>query len=89
MLRQKREVVFGKGELTRTVLGELREADGPLTSRKIAQSVMALRGDDPRDSKYVSDLTKRVAKALRALRVAKAERSASDLQGNAVWTAAT
>lgn len=85
MPRQKREVIFGKGELTRAILGELREADGPLTSRDIAQSVIALRGDNARDRKYVSDLTRRVGKALRALRDQGGVRSVTDDKGNVVW----
>lgn len=46
MPRQKREVIFGRGELTRAVLDELRGAPGPLTSREIAQAVVALSGQD-------------------------------------------
>ena len=39
MPRQKRHVVFGRGELTRAVLDVLRDADGPMTSRQIAPPV--------------------------------------------------
>jgi hypothetical protein len=85
MPRQKREVIFGKGELTRAVLDELRGADGPLTSREIAQSIVALSGQDARDRKYVSDLTKRVSKALRALREDNAVRSSIDSKSNVMW----
>ena len=53
MPRQKRHVVFGKGELTTNILRELRMAEGPLTSRELAQSLVALHGD-ARDRKYVS-----------------------------------
>lgn len=85
MPRQKRNVVFGKGELTRAILGELRIADEPLTSRDIAQSIVALRGDDARDRKYVSDLTRRVGKACRALRAAGTVHSVVDDKGNVMW----
>jgi hypothetical protein len=37
MPRQKRHVVFGKGELFRSCMDVLRDADGPMTSRQIAQ----------------------------------------------------
>lgn len=37
MPRQKREVIFGRGELSRAIYGELRHAEGPLSSRNIAR----------------------------------------------------
>lgn len=86
MPRQKREVIFGKGELTRAILDELRGASGPLTSREIAQAIVALNGHDARDRKYVSDLTKRVSKALRALKIENHVRSGVDPKGNILWT---
>jgi len=85
MPRQKREVIFGRGELTRAVLDELRGADGPMTSREIAKAIVSLSGD-ARDRKYVSDLTKRVGKALRALREADTVRSGTDAKGNVMWS---
>lgn len=86
MPRQKREVIFGKGELTRAILDELRGATGPLTSREIAQAIIALGGQDARDRRYVSDLTKRVSKALRALREENIVRSGTDHKGNVMWS---
>jgi hypothetical protein len=74
MPRQKREVLFGRGELTRSILDELRTATGPMGSREIAQGIVALSGQDARDRKMISDLTKRVSKALRALRLEGAVR---------------
>src|SRR6185437_15267574 len=46
MPRQKREVLFGRGELTRSVLDELRGATCPMGSREIAQGIVALSGQD-------------------------------------------
>ncbi|WP_246704483.1 hypothetical protein [Rhizobium sp. P32RR-XVIII] len=89
MPRQKRNVIFGRGELTRAILSELRDSDRPLSSRDIAQSIVALRGDDARDRKYVSDLVKRVSKALRQQREEGHVRSAKDDRGNQVWTRRT
>jgi hypothetical protein len=86
MPRQKREVIFGRGELTRAVLDELRGASGPLTSREIAQSVVAMSGHDARDRKYISELTRRVSKALRALREDDVVRSGTDHKGNVMWS---
>jgi hypothetical protein len=85
MPRQKREVIFGRGELTRAILDELRERGEPLTSRQIAQSIVTLRGDDARDRNYISDLTKRVSKALRALKVDGVVQSAVDAKSNVAW----
>lgn len=86
MPRQKREVIFGRGELTRAILSELRDSDVPLSSREIAQSIIALRGEDARDRKYLSDLVKRVSKALRQQREDGNVKSLKDSRGNLVWT---
>jgi hypothetical protein len=67
MPRQKRQVVFGRGELLRAILDELRGAPQPMTSREIAQAIVAVQGNDPRDKRYVADLTRRIGKALRPL----------------------
>lgn len=85
MPRQKREVIFGRGELTRSILDELRAATGPLGSREIAQSIVALSGQDARDRKYISDVTRRVSKALRILKEGGDVRSAVDTKGNLMW----
>jgi hypothetical protein len=47
MPRQKRDVIFGKGELTRAIYDELRVAETPMTSRDIARGVIALQGVSP------------------------------------------
>jgi hypothetical protein len=86
MPRQKREVLFGQGELARSLLRELRDADGPMTSRELAQNVVALRGDDVRDRNYVSEITRRVSKCLRKHREEGRVRSSVDRFGNMVWS---
>jgi len=85
MPRQKREVLFGRGELTRSILDELRTATGPMGSREIARGIVALSGQDARDRKYITDLTRRVSKALRILKESGAVRSAVDSRGNHIW----
>lgn len=85
MPRQKREVIFGRGELSRAIYGELRHAEGPLSSRDIARSIVTMRGEDARDRKYISDLTKRVSKALRGMRDDGNVRSVADAKGNLSW----
>jgi hypothetical protein len=86
MPRQKREVIFGRGELTRSILHELRGADAPLTSREIARVVLVVSGHDARDRKLIADHTKRVSKALRTLRNENTVRSSIDSKGNVVWS---
>ena len=86
MPRQKREVIFGRGELTRAIMGELRGADGPLSSREIARGVIALSGQDARDRKFLSEHTTRVSRALRILRDENVVRSAVDPKGNVMWS---
>lgn len=85
MPRQKREVLFGRGELTRGILDTLREATAPMTSREIAQSVLSLTGHDARDRKLMTEHTRRVSKALRALKADRVVRSVADGRGNLVW----
>ncbi len=87
MPRQKREVIFGRGELSKAIYGELREANGPLSSRDIAREIVALRGEDARDRKYLSDLTRRVSKALRGMREEGHVKSVADAKGNLRWVA--
>ncbi|AWC25550.1 hypothetical protein CO731_05048 [Aminobacter sp. MSH1] len=85
MPRQKREVIFGRGELSRAIYGELREATGPLSSRDIAREIVTMRGEDARDRKYLADLTRRVSKALRQMREEGLVRAAKDAKGNLNW----
>ncbi|MBW8299475.1 MAG: hypothetical protein K0M60_07740 [Hydrogenophaga sp.] len=85
MPRQKREVIFGRGELSKAIMSELRHAEGPLSSRDIAREIVTMRGEDARDRKYIADLTKRVSKALRQMRDDGHVRSAVDDKGNLSW----
>lgn len=68
MPRQKVHRLFGQGELLAACLHELRHAGGPLKTRDIARSIVALRGDDARDRAYVTDVARRVSKCLRGER---------------------
>lgn len=85
MPRQKREVIFGRGELSKAIYEELRNATGPLSSRDIAREIVAMRGEDARDRKYLADLTKRVSKALRTMKAEGHIRSMTDPKGNMAW----
>ncbi|MDE0921357.1 hypothetical protein [Aurantimonas coralicida] len=84
MPRQKRHVVFGKGELATSILRELRMAEGPLTAREIATSIVAVSGDQ-RDRKHVVGVTGRVGKALRQQIEKGVVRSSRDERGNVFY----
>jgi hypothetical protein len=86
MPRQKRDVIFGRGELTRGAVDELRNAPGPITSRQVAEAILSLSGRDARDRKLMAEHTMRVSKALRMLKEAGRVRSAKDENGNTVWS---
>ncbi len=43
MPRQKRNTIFGPGELTRAILDELRDATEPMASRDIARALMGIK----------------------------------------------
>ncbi len=68
MPRQRRHVIFGRGELLDALMLELRLAEGPLKSRELAQNVLASSGSDIRDRRAVTDLTRRVSKCLKTQR---------------------
>lgn len=89
MPRQKREVIFGRGELTRAILDELRTATGPLTSRDIGRAVIAVGGQDARDRKLITEVTRRTSKALRVLKADGVVRAATDMKGNLMWKLST
>jgi len=86
-IRQKRNVIFGTGELSRGLLREIMAAETPMTSRELAQNIISLRGDDARDRKLLSEITRRVSKALRKHREAGRIRSMKDEHGNLLWEA--
>ena len=87
MPRQKRHVIFGRGELSKQIFAVLRRSDKPMTSREIAQDIVSDSGLDARDRKFVSDLTKRVGKACRQCKDGVIIR-AVDVRGNVVWSIA-
>lgn len=89
MPRQKRQVLFGQGELTRAILDELRDAIGPMASREIARSILAVNEQDPRDRRLLTEHTRRVSKALRVLSHRSMVSRSSDAAGNVLWSLVT
>lgn len=55
----------GRGEMSRAVLGVLREASEPMTTAAVVAAVMAARGMDGQDRKAVGLMMGRVGMALR------------------------
>ena len=85
MPRQKRQVLFGAGELTRAILDELRDAIEPMASREIARAILAVNEQDPRDRRLLTEHTRRVSKALRVLAQKGLARRATDSGSTVVW----
>lgn len=57
-----------RGQMTRLILGILRQAAEPMTARDIAVQLMLERGLDQSDQKLVRLMTKRCGVALRGMR---------------------
>lgn len=85
MPRQKRQVLFGRGELTRAILDVLRSATEPMATREIAREILAVNEHDPRDRKLLTEHTRRVSKALRVLRADESVMVTKDRIGNMLW----
>ena len=73
--RPRRADAARPGEMSRYLLGVLREAPGPMTTVEVAQRFMADRGIDVSDRKAVRLATKRVGMTLRHQRVGGRVRS--------------
>jgi hypothetical protein len=68
MPRQKREALFGRGDLRRTIIDALRNALRPLTTREIAEAAAAQAGQDLNDKVMMRDMGRRVSSALCVLK---------------------
>jgi hypothetical protein len=73
-----------KGQSTRFVLGKLREASGPLTSRQLADAWCADRGLTAKDS-TVSMLRKRLGATLKTLHSKGRVRQVGHIDGLIGW----
>lgn len=85
MPRQKHERLFGQGELTRAILSVLRGATEPMATRDIAREVVAVNQNDVRDRKLLTEVTRRVSKALRAQAATGAVQRVTDRGGHMTW----
>ena len=77
------------GEMSRYVLGVLREAQGPLTTVEVAQRFMTDRGVDAADGRAVRLATKRVGMALSHQRAKETVLSRPGVGNMPLWSVAT
>lgn len=68
--RVPRVVLFYRGELRQFLLGQLRE-HGVMTSRRLAENLIQMEGKDARDRRMLSDVVRRLGKALRQMKDSK------------------
>ena len=87
--RGNRIVFFARDELRRFLLDELRKADGPVSSRDLAETIITLEGKDARDRRLRNDMVKRVGKSLKLLRSQRLAMSARDEAGRFAWRLAS
>jgi hypothetical protein len=77
-----------RGQITRIVLDALREAKGPLTTKQLAQHVMAERGLNTADVRLVGVFSKRLGATLRHHRDRGLLRQIKDRGEFVVWEVA-
>jgi len=83
--RVPRVVLFYRGELRHFLRGYL-EKHGPSTSRKMAEALIQVEGKDGRDRRMMSDVVRRMGKALRQMEDAKiVSRTATKTKGEYTW----
>jgi hypothetical protein len=68
--RPPRIVLFYRGELRQFLLRQLRE-NGAMTSRRLAENLIQMEGKDARDRRMMSDVVRRIGRALCQMRDAK------------------
>jgi hypothetical protein len=85
MPRQKHNTLFGPGELTRACFDQLRDATEPLTSRDLARGILAVNEQDPRDRRLLTEVVRRVSKAMRIAKQRGLVVSSQDQAGNMMW----
>lgn len=86
MPRQKHERIFGQGELTRAILDVLRDATEPMATRDIAREILVVNEQDARDRRLLTEVTRRVSKALRVLTARKSVARQIDDASHIRWS---
>jgi len=70
-----------RGEMSRFILGALREATEPVTTQEVARRLMTERGQDMEDRRLVAQTMKRVGMALSRQKANGAVRSEQKVGG--------
>jgi hypothetical protein len=83
--RVPRIVLFYRGELRQYLVSQLKE-HGPLTSRQMADSLARAEGKDTFDRRMLTDIVKRMGKALRMMADAGiVTRTPDKISGDYIW----
>lgn len=83
--RVPRVVLFYRGELRQYLIGQLRD-HGPRTSRQMAEALAREEGKEIADRRMLTDIVKRMGKALRLMADAGiVARTADKISGEYVW----
>ena len=69
--RAARIVLFYRNELWEYLLAELRKAPAPMTARELAVKLCEVEGKDWQDRRLITDVVRRVGRALRRLRASR------------------
>jgi len=80
--------VAGRGEMSRFVLGVLREATEPVTTQEVTRRLMTERGQDMEDRRLVAQTMKRVGMALSRQKANGAVQSEQGTGQAALWKTA-
>jgi len=77
--------IAGRGEMSRFILGVLREATEPVTTQEVTRRLMTERGQDMEDRRLVAQTTKRVGMALSRQKANGAVRSEQGAGQLVLW----
>ncbi len=85
MPKRNAKSLFGRGELTKIILNELRKSDKILSTREIACLVIDLKGFDKTDRNFLTNITNTISRALANLRARDVVESEFDESGRQSW----
>jgi len=77
--------VAGRGQMSRFILGVLREATEPVTTQEVARRLMTERGQDMEDRRLVTQTMKRVGMALSRQKANGAVRAEQGVGQPTLW----
>ncbi len=80
--------VAGRGEMSRFILGVLREATEPVTTQEVARRLMTERGQDMGDRRLVAQTMKRIGMALSRQKALGTVRAIQGAGAVTLWEAA-